>query len=267
MFNILSYGGRAYRPFLNEISPCSGQSLLNDFFANAAAKANAVGLEIVFGGFAELAVLNTSQSANWPPLIPLFNPQHATLHDGNAFCIFGVDRNGDIVATHAARLFDWRGTDFRTEATSLRLFYDCPDTAQLPGEACIVSAPCAVQLTGNIVYSGAAWVRPDYRGLGLSSVFPRLGKVYADTLWRPDHIISLMTEPTYKKGLSSRTGYSRVEWAVDMSRSRIGSRRFALLSMQHACAIKYASEFLGGAAPQINRAILDGGTEQPVPIG
>ena len=111
-----------------------------------------------------------------------------------AFCLIGRNRVGETVATHAVRLYDWASTSFAEEAESLRLFYADPTRMKYPNETCRVSAAAAHDVTGRVAYSGAAWVRPDYRGRSLALVLPRLAKAYAFTRWRPDFIVSWMTE-------------------------------------------------------------------------
>jgi hypothetical protein len=55
-----------------------------------------------------------------------------------------------------------------------------------PGERCLVTAPATRRIRGRVVFSGAAWYRPDYRGRGLSAILPRVGKAYALARWSPD---------------------------------------------------------------------------------
>jgi len=256
-----------WRDFLDELLIKHGSpQLFGTFFFEAVTKAREAGIEIVFGDFETLVALNAANARNWPPLIPLFDPEFGDLGAQNAFCIFGINRSNEVVATHAGRLFDWTYSHFAEEAQSLRLFYADPARMKLEGEACSVSASTAEQVRGRVVYSGAAWIRPDYRGRGLSSIFPRIGKVFPYTLWRPDYIVSLMTEETWRRGLSGRVGYSKVDWAVNMRNSRIGTRRFALLSMKEACILRYAEEFLMARSSKIDVGILDRGTQHPMAV-
>jgi hypothetical protein len=241
--------------------------LFGSFFLAAVAEAEKAGLEIVFGTFEELVAINRQQAANWHPLTPVFDPQFAPLPDAKAFCIFGLTQAGEIVAAHAARLFDWTDSNFTQEAINLRLFYADPPSMKLPGEACIVTAQSGNSLTGKVAYSGAAWVRPDYRGRSLSSIFPRIGKVYAYTRWHPDIVVGLMSEQNWKRGLASKAGYTTVDWAVETHNSRVGDWRFALLTMREACVVDYATQFLGNHVQEVDRGIFDGGAEQQVAPG
>jgi hypothetical protein len=99
-----------------------------------------------------------------------------------------------------------------------------------------------------VAYSGAAWVRPDYRGRALALVLPRLAKAYAFTRWRPDFIVSWMTEATYKRGLIAHVGYTTVDWDVQMRNSFVGDLRFALLSMRERGLLDYVRGFSASLA-------------------
>ena len=68
-------------------------------------------------------------------LFPAFNPEFCELNEDNSFCVVGRDENGDIVATQAGRLFDWRSSSFAEAAGNLTLLYDDPEKSALPGEA------------------------------------------------------------------------------------------------------------------------------------
>lgn len=266
--HLQSTSGQARSSFITGVQVGTRHaSLFGHFFLAAVAAAEKAGLDVVFGSFGELVQLNRQQSANWHPLTPLFDPKFAQLSDENSFCIFGVNEKGNIVVCHAARLFDWTGSNFTEEATSLRLFYSDPVRMKWPAESCNVTAQLGRSLTGKVAYSGAAWVRPDYRGRALADIFPRIGKIYAYTRWEPEVIIGLMSEQNWKRGLAPKAGYTTVDWAVEPRNGPGGDWRFALLTMREACVVNYAQQFLGSSVQEIDSRVLDGGAEQPVPPG
>jgi hypothetical protein len=222
--------------------------LLGPFFLEADAVVRRAGVLLTLGDFAELAALNSANRDNWGPLIPLFDPANGPLHDDFAFCLIGRNRAGEAVATHAVRLYDWVGTSFAEEAESLRLFYPNPPSHEFPLETCTVSASSARKVTGRVAYSGAAWVRPDFRGRALALVLPRMAKAYAFTRWRPDYIVSWMTEATYKRGLIAHVGYTTVDWDIQMRNSFVGDLRFAFLSMREEGLLDYVRSFSASLA-------------------
>jgi hypothetical protein len=243
------------RNFIDHLAIDHGPSrLLGPFFLDADAAARQAGVTLTIGDFSELATLNAANRDNWGPLIPLFDPANGPLHESHAFCLIGRNHAGEAVATHAVRLFHWPATSFKEEAESLRLFYCDGAQRRYPLETCTITAPSAREVTGYVAYSGAAWVRPDYRGRALALVLPRLAKAYAYTRWRPDFIVSWMTEATYKRGLITHVGYTTVDWDVQMRNSFVGDLRFAFLSMREQGLLDYVRDFSADVA-QINGGI------------
>ena len=243
------------RSFIDRVTVDFGPSeLLGPFFIEADAAARRAGVFLTIGDFSELVAVNRANRDSWVPVIPLFDPHNGPLPQERAFCLIGRNAAGEAVATHAVRLYDWERTSFTEEAESLRLFYADPVGMKLPNETCRVSAAAARDVTGRVAYSGAAWVRPDYRGRSLALVVPRLAKAYAFTRWRPDFIVSWMTEATYKRGLIDHVGYTTVDWDVQLRNSFIGDLRFAFLSMREGCLLDYVRDFSTCMA-QVDRGI------------
>lgn len=172
--------------------------------------------------------INKREAEGWKPLVAIFDPTFNDLDESNAFALVGRDREGRVVATQAARLFDWRDSDFKTEAQSLRLFYKTPDRHALPGERCEVTAIVASAISGRFVFSGAAWNRADYRRSGLVQLLPRISRAYALTTWGPDVVATMMARPLVERGVASRVGYGNLEWGVTVRNSRMGDVDFSL---------------------------------------
>jgi hypothetical protein len=124
-----------------------------------------------------------------------------------------------------------------------------------PGETCTVTSKVAREVTGRVLYSGAAWVRPDFRGRSLALIMPRLAKAYAYTLWRPDYIVSWMTEPTFQRGLLKHVGYTSIDWAIEMKNSFVGDMRFAFLSMGENDLLDYVQTFSADLASKIDARV------------
>jgi hypothetical protein len=241
--------------FIEQVVVDYGPSeLLGPFFVKADAAARRAGVFLTVGDFSELVAVNRANRNNWAPLIPLFDPKNGALPPEKAFCLIGRNERGEAVAAHAVRRYDWPNTSFVEEAESHRLFYADPERMKFPQETCSVSAPYAREVTGRVAYSGAAWVRPDYRGRALALVLPRLAKAYAFTLWRPDFIVSWMTETVYKRGLLQHVGYTTIDWDVQLRASFIGDLRFAFLSMKPSCLLDYVRDFSASMA-EIDRGV------------
>lgn len=136
--------------------------------------------------FQELADVNARNLGDWYPLVPMFDPAIGGINGENGFWISGINDQGEIVATQAARFYLWPGTTFADEWTNQNFIYADPRAQAQPGERCSEDCAAAHQLTGRVCHTGALWMRSDFRNQGLASIIPRLTRAYALTRWLPD---------------------------------------------------------------------------------
>ncbi|MGI9412017.1 MAG: hypothetical protein ACR2OV_18200 [Hyphomicrobiaceae bacterium] len=188
--------------------------LLTRFFVKAVDAAARRGVRLEFGTFEELRAVNEANADSWPPLTTSFRPDIGGVDESNGFVILGRDANGDTVATQAARFFDWSHTNFQTEAEALRFFYDDPERDKGIGEQCIVSAPDAHEVTGRVVLGGGIWYRPDYRGLKLGEIIPRISRANAFLRWGFDEFIAIVTKANVDKAFDRRAGFRKVSRSI-----------------------------------------------------
>ncbi len=165
--------------------------------------------------FEALIDFNKSQLEKWFPLIPIFDPAYSDLGPDNAFWIAGRNRDGELVTAQCARLYDWRDSDFKSEFESLRFAYRDPDLQRWPEECTFCNAPSGRLISGMVCYSGGAWYHPDYRGIGLASIIPRLSRAIAHSRWNTDFTISVVEPVLVEKGVVARYGYTRIEEGID----------------------------------------------------
>ena len=182
---------RPLRSLLSDISVEHGPvDLLGRLFLKADTSARNRGITLSFAPMQDLMDINRANPETWRPLLPLFDPACGGITDENAFCILGRNAKGEVVATQAARLYDWADTSFHEEASSLRLFYNEPGRMKGEREQIEVTAPVARKLSGAVIFAGGIWYRPDYRGLGLPYILPWLCRSYAYTRWKHDYSIN-----------------------------------------------------------------------------
>jgi len=163
--------------------------------------------------FEELEHANRSNRTDWYPLTPNFNSRQCGLHPENAFWLKGVDDSGDVVLTHCVRLYALRNT-LKEEIESLRFYFDDPDAAREAGANTQVTAPMAARMNGRVTYSGALWVRSDFRGAGLARLIPPLSRALALTRWYPQHHMCILTQPTVERGMAPVYGYEDLEYTI-----------------------------------------------------
>lgn len=189
--------------------------LLDRFLARAESEARQRGVTPEFGEFSRLVSTNGSNSTCWRSLVPVLDPRRGSLGDHN-FCLVGLDRKGDIVATQAARLYDFGASNLKTEAEAGRLMTPLASPERIgptPEDRVqiLLNVPSATRVTGRAVYSGGTWYHPDYRGIGLSSILPRMGRAVALAMWNADFFFSFVEPPLARQKMLDRYGYSNVE--------------------------------------------------------
>jgi GNAT superfamily N-acetyltransferase len=190
--------------------------LLGRFILEADKAAREAGLRLrLRHDFAELNRINQQEvkSGNWYPLINMFNPERADIAPENAFWLSGENEDGEIVTTFATRIYYWPDTNLEEQAVAMLYGRD-------EGQRCIITADAAKLISGVVMSSGAAWVRPDYRRRGLSQLLPRIAKAYAVSRWPIDWTFGFVTRGRVEKGVASSsygTGrYSYSIWFPDL---------------------------------------------------
>ena len=88
--------------------------LLSRFVIEGDKAARRMGIELRLRyDFDELLYVNQQHTAkgSWVSIPGAFNPNHVDLNSENAFWLAGENEDGEIVATWAARIYDWTGTN------------------------------------------------------------------------------------------------------------------------------------------------------------
>lgn len=196
--------------FLDAITVEHGPAgLLGRLFLKANSCAEARGLRLRLCTLSDLDAFTREHMKDWPTM-PLFRPQYRPWGDSpdRTFAILGENQAGQIVATQAARFFDWPATTLKAEVESLRMLYgDATPPADASGE---VSAADAGSIAGRVVYSGSTWFHPEFRGRDLSGILPRVSRALALTLWNTGTTISFMDWRIVKKGVAASYGYTNL---------------------------------------------------------
>ena len=208
-------------------------SLLGRFFLWADSAVRDRGVTLSFASLQDLIEANKANADSWRPLVPVFDEALGGATPQTAFVLIGRDKHGEVVATQAARLYDWPETSLKDEATSLRMFYADPDAALAREDRCEITAPIAEKITGRVVFSGGIWYRRDFRGKDLGTILPRISRAYAFTRWHSDFTLGMMGDAVIAGGLAARAGYTKVEpGCIKLVASPLGEMRCGLIWMQ-----------------------------------
>jgi len=191
------------------------------------------GITLSFETLETVVEINRRNGDSWLPITPTYDPSVWRGDDHNAFAIVGRDSAGEIVTTHATRVFHWStDTNFGAEANALRIFYRNPEADANSGESCHVTAPSAYKVTGRVALGGGIWIRPDFRGSRLTQLMGRMGRAYVIGKYDITHHTAVMTETVFNRGLWRISGYSRIDHWMDWRHSRLAERvRLCFLEM------------------------------------
>lgn len=142
---------------------------------------------------------------------PTFDPDQSYLTPSNSFWL-RVTHNGRSIACSANRYFET--DDFIGLMRSLRLWYDLRPVLLPP--LAILLPPSSPRISGGMGHSGGLWVHPDYRGIGLSRLLPRLIRVLSlrhfDEDWHSTLVTESLLGSTVPRGAY---GYTRFELVID----------------------------------------------------
>lgn len=238
--------------------------LLGQFFLKAEMAARLRGLDLYFASFEELAAVNAENRQHWAPLLPQFRAGADGLNEDTAFCILGRNAAGEVVATQAARFYDISKSNLQREAESLRLFYG---SAEKPADAaCRVRAPIAKKIAGYVAYSGSGWYRPDYRGIQLSAILPRISRAYALARWNTQTTVSFINVGLVKRGIAARYGYTRLDGEVRLQNIFAADFKGVVAWMPQDELVSDVRHFLSMFDAQVDVAAEGrGGDEQSLP--
>jgi len=254
---------RARQSILSDIIVETGPaSVLGAFFLHVELESRRRGVALEFCSPENLLEANEANRQSWMPLVPMFNPKYGVINTANSFSVIGRNAKDEAVTANSIIKYDWTDTDFVEEATSLRLFYRDPRVMRQPGEECIITSSRARCIRGSAAFSGAAWVRQDYRGLGLSKLLPRFIKAYAAARWHLDVIFGMMAEAVARRGLAPLFGYDHVDWEAQWKNSIVGTLRLAILWTDVDHLARDLSGVLTGASAQIDARVLEGDTQK-----
>jgi hypothetical protein len=244
------------RRLLDQITLIHGpHDVLSQYFFIADTAARDCGVRLrLRTDFERLIDLNEQNRDSWPPLSPIFNPMLSNLRIDTAFWIEGIDETGETVATNAGRLYHWPDTTLADELRSLRVFYEDPEPHIAAGESVQVTAPSANKIRGEAVFTGAMWVRPDYRRHGLTKIIPRISRTYAYTRWGNPLFWALIEPDLHRIGVTRAYGpWHHEEGVLVRLASWRGELPFRLLTATSDTMIADIASLVDQATSEIAR--------------
>lgn len=205
------------------------------------------GVYLEHATFDQFMQINGQNMVSWRPLSTSWRTDVGGVSEASGQVIFGRDDHGDVVATSSAKCLDWRATNFKREAESLRFFYADPERDKAPDESCTVTAASATAITGCVMHTGGAWHRPDMRGRQLARIIPRVGRACAMGRWPIDEVCGIISEANTRSGFDKRCGYPDItRWVTVYNSPSYPGKvvRLVLVRMHGAQIMDDATDFL-----------------------
>ena len=238
--------------------------VIGRFFLLADTAVRQRGVSLSFGSYEDLLDVNQRNRQSWGILTSMYD--HRCCPDGlapdKAFCIFGRDSSGAIVATHAARLYDLGDRTMKQVGDAMLLHHDDPPRTAQPQESIEVTATAAQSIKGKLLINGGVWYHPQYRKRQLSMIIPRIARVYAYTRWKIDRSMGLTMEGPTRGGVIDSLGYPHREWGLQISNAQNGSPLCCLAWMDAAELIADLRGYLAGFDTQAYVGVDDRRAQQ-----
>ena len=238
--------------------------LFGRFFLLADTAVRQRGVTLSFGSFEELLAVNQKNRDSWGIMTSMYD--YRCCPDGlapdKAFCMLGRDVNGNVVATHAARLYDLGDRSMQEVGDAMLLHHDDPARTKQPGESIEVTAPAAKSIKGKLLINGGVWYHPRYRKRQLSMIIPRIARIYAYTRWKIDRSMGLTMEGPTAGGVIDSLGYPHREWGLQISNAQNGSPRCCLAWMDAGELLADLRGFLAGFDTQAYVGVDDRRAQQ-----
>ena len=242
--------------------------MLGRFFLLADQLITDVGITINRASLADLAGLQSAHKSSWALFPPMLDVRLSAIPEDMSYALVGRNAAGDIVCAQGGRIYS-TGDRSLADIVQDQSFFYATGSIPLPDAPRIaLSAPSASVITGTFVYSGALWVRPDYRGQRLSRLLPRLSRAFALAHWNTRFTIALVSEQIAKSSLFEMYGYQKIEPKFSISGLMAQDMVGSLMWMDADELTDDLARFLALERAQVDAAIANSSAEnKPAAVG
>lgn len=263
---------RGPRSFLADVVIEHGpRDILGRLFLKADTGLRERGIRLSFSDCAELKAVNAENSDSWSPILPLFDPDVSDVGAHNCIAIVARNASGKIIFAHASRHYDLTGSTLKDEIESLRIFYTEPSRSALPGEAMLASAPIAARMSEGLVFGGALWLHPAYRGGDIRTLTGPIMRSLSFSRWAPDYIFSFMVPKLIQAGVA-RQAHLHVDQEVTMINTPVkrgGTIHAGLVWIPREEQARLFADYyaaLAGRDPEIDRGVVEGSSDKKLAV-
>jgi GNAT superfamily N-acetyltransferase len=184
---------------------------LAKFLLDADNEMRATGIALELADISLIREIHSANADSWISYAPTLDARYADLTDRNSYCFIGRDPAGRAVTVQAGRIYDTGARSLADIAADQSLYYSDNRQPSHNEPRCTLTSPSAVSITGTLVYSGALWVHPDYRGNGLAGLLPRLSRAYALGVYGTNTTFAFVSDAIRPSALFKHYGYNNIE--------------------------------------------------------
>jgi hypothetical protein len=183
---------------------------IGQFLLTADQHIRGLGITLEFLPISTIVAVNSANQSSWGSFAPMLDTRNADLGVDNSYCLAGRGANGEIVVTQAGRIYPFSTRSLKAMADDQSLYFGEGRAPQSDQPRCILDAPAAEKITGCMVYSGALWVHPEFRGHRLAEILPRISRAYALGRWNTDYTFAFVSDRLLNSPLFGMYGYKNV---------------------------------------------------------
>ncbi|NJO34273.1 MAG: hypothetical protein HC869_15205 [Rhodospirillales bacterium] len=223
------------------------------------------GITLEFAPIAEAWRAQTANRDSWGLFPPMLDGRLSTLSEAMSYCLLGRNQKSEVVAAQCGRIYDLGNRSLSDIVEDHSFFYG-EGGGPLPGQPiCDLWAPAAKRISGTIVYSGALWVRPDYRGHRLAKLLPRISRSYALARWNTEFTVAFIGEKLAQTPLLSMYGYTKVETGFRITNLEGSEMTGALMWMDRDELAADLARYLAEGLAQVDGAVAQSNSEHQTP--
>jgi hypothetical protein len=228
------------------------------FLLRADAAVRERGVSLSFVPISEIVRVNAENPKSWGAFTPILDTRIARLAPDRSFCLMGSSPLGQIVTMQAARLYDCAEQSLSDLADSHALYYGGDPWPGGDAPTCRLTSPIAASLSGKLLYSGALWVHPGWRGQHLSAILPRISRVLGLGRWGTDFTFTFVSDQIAASKLFPLYGYHRIEPGYSIHSGEVTTYRGSLVWMNRDELVADMNDAVSRyLAPEIDGVIGD----------
>ena len=236
-------------------------NMLGRFFLLAQQLIGDLGISMCRATLSDLAALQSGHKFSWALFPPMLDVRLSAIPEDMSYALVGRNAEGDVVCAQGGRIYSTGERSLDDIARDQSFFYAAGTTPSFDSPRIALTAPSASTIAGTFVYSGALWVRPDYRGQRLSRLLPRLSRAFALAHWNTRYTIALVSDQIAKSPLFEMYGYQRIEPTFRISGLMVQDMVGSLMWMDAEELVTDLARFLAVQRAQVDVAVAHRGTE------